>query len=146
MKKITLVGISANPIAQVVVVLCLSLTCVCLDKLGVLIGAWSSPPNNTWVIMTAFILFFAMATSILSLKADHMNRYWTRSIVAFIGLIGLSILFATVLSGLSMDEAGSFRWLFVVMTVGYLVFLVIVRSMRRIVDIVIKQDKHMSDQ
>ncbi|MDX1409977.1 MAG: hypothetical protein R3330_17630, partial [Saprospiraceae bacterium] len=78
-----------------------------------------------------------------SLCADNMNRYWSRSIMCFVGLMALSILTSTVVSGASMDEAGTFRWLFVVLTIGYLVFLVIVRLMKRIVDIAIKQDEKL---
>ena len=79
----------------------------------------------------------------MSLKAASMNKYWSRSIMAFMGLLVVSGLLATVFSGLSIDEAGSFRWLFVVLTFGYLVFLSIVRLMKKIVDIAIEQDDRL---
>ena len=46
-------------------------------------------------------------------------------------------------SGLTIDEAGSFRWLYVVFTMGYIILLAIVRSMRRIVAMAQKQDKRL---
>ena len=103
-------------------------------------GAGTSSQNSAWILLTACILFYALCSSIFSLKAIHPNRYWRDAILSFIGLMIVSALLATVISGQSIDEAGSFRWLFVVLAVGYLVFLSIVRLMKTIVDIAIRQD------
>ena len=132
-----------KPEYQAIIVFLAGLLLALLDKLATAIGLWESASNNAWIIMTAFVLFYALFNSILSLKADSMNRYWSRSIMSFVGLIAVSIGVSTLLSGIGIDEAGSFRWLFLVLTIGYLVFLVIVRLMRRIVEIAIKQDERL---
>jgi len=93
--------------------------------------------------LTASILFYAICSSVLSLRSPDMNRYWRDSILAFVGLTVLSAVAATVISGVGIDEAGSFRWIFVVLAIGFLVFLSIVRVMKRIVDIAIKQDERL---
>ena len=111
-----------------------------LQKLGNITGLIESDKNGAWIIFTSFILFFSIASSLMSLRAENMNKYWGYSIVTFMLILVLSGVFATLYSGLSIDEAGSFRWLFFVMTFGFLVFLSIVRLMKRIVDIAIKQD------
>ena len=106
----------------------------------------ASDPISPWIITTAMVLFFSLFNSILSLKAESMNKYWGRSIIGFMVLLVLSAVIARLFSGLSMDEAGSFRWLFLVLTMGYLIFLAIVRTMKRIVQIAIKQDKRLRNE
>ncbi|MDX1479407.1 MAG: hypothetical protein R3301_16950 [Saprospiraceae bacterium] len=143
MKQLDLQTVFANPVYQAIAVLGVSLVFVLVDKLGGVTGIWETEPRSTWIIMTAFVLFFALFNSVLSLRTKNMNKYWSRSIMCFVGLIAVSVLASTILSGVSMDEAGTFRWLFVVLTIGYLVFLVIVRLMKRIVDIAIRQDEKL---
>jgi hypothetical protein len=45
-----------------------------------------------------------------------------------------------LLSGKHIDEVGSFRWLWFVLTLVYMIFFAIARSMKRVVDIAIEQD------
>ncbi len=103
-------------------------------------GVGTTEKNAPWILMTACLLFYALCCSLLSLRTKHMNLYWRDAIFSFMGLAVASALLATALSGQSMDEAGSFRWLFVVLAIGFLVFLTIVRLIRKIVEIAIKQD------
>ncbi len=135
--------IVATPFIQALLILIVGVLITGLEWLGNVIGLMTSDPNSPWIVFTSFILFFAIANSLMSLKAASMNKYWSRSIIAFAGLLVLSAVMATVFSGLSIDEAGSFRWLFVVLTFGYLVFLSIVRLMKKIVDIAIEQDERL---
>ncbi len=135
--------IVATPFIQALLILIVGVLITGLEKLGNVVGLLTSDPNSPWIVFTSFILFFAIANSLMSLKAASMNKYWSRSIVAFAGLLILSAVMATVFSGLSIDEAGSFRWLFVVLTFGYLVFLSIVRLMKKIVDLAIEQDERL---
>ena len=143
LNKINTELIIANPILQAGLILIVGVVITGFEKLGNVIGLMTSDPNSPWIVFTSFILFFSIANSLMSLKAASMNKYWSRSIMAFMGLLVVSGLLATVFSGLSIDEAGSFRWLFVVLTFGYLVFLSIVRLMKKIVDIAIEQDDRL---
>ena len=131
------------PLAQAGLIFAIALTFALLEWLGKVSGIMNPDPNSPWIIFTSFVLFFSITTSVLSLKSSDMNRYWGRSIIAFAALLVLSGSCAWLLSGLSIDEAGSFRWLFVVLTVGFLVFLSITRLVKRIVDIAIKQDDRL---
>ena len=69
-----------------------------------------------------------------------MSKYWGRSIYSFMGLALGSGLTAYLFSSLTISEAGSYRWIYVVLTVGYLVFLSIVTFMRRIVEFAQKEE------
>jgi uncharacterized membrane protein len=140
MQKISGHDIVRNPVYQAILIFGVALTLAGLEKLANVIGIMDSKPNSPWIVMTAFILFFTIANSILSLRVENLNKYWAVSIISFVAILACSALTATLLSGLSIDEAGSFRWLFMVLTFGYLVFLSIVRLIRRIVEYAIKQD------
>ncbi len=132
--------IAAQPAFQAGIIFIFGALLSLLDLGSNASGVSSSTQNSSWILMTACILFYALCSSIFSLKASQPNRYWRKAIFSFIGLMIASALLATLLSGQSIDEAGSFRWLFVVLAIGYLVFLSIVRLMKTIVDIAIKQD------
>ena len=87
-----------------------------------------------WTIACTFILFFAIFNSLISLMSDNMDRYWTRSILSYVALAGLSGLMAWAFSSMSINEAGSYRWIYIVLTFGYLLFLSMVGFMRKIVE------------
>jgi len=87
-----------------------------------------------WTIAASFVLFFSAMNSVMSIFTKNLDSYWTRSILSFVGLAGISALLAKLFSQMSMDEAGSYKWIFIVLTFGYLIFLFILSALRRIVD------------
>ena len=87
-----------------------------------------------WMTAAAFMLFFAMFNSVFALSTKNITKYFGRSIYSFLGLAVLAGLTAYLTSSLSINEAGSYRWIYIVVTVGYLVFLSMVSMMRTIVD------------
>lgn len=95
-----------------------------------------------WIIAGTSILLFAIFNSVLSLSTKDMNLYWTRSIPTYAALMVLSGTLAYLFSNMSIHEAGTFRWIFMVLTFGYLLFLSMMRFMRKIVDIAQKEDNN----
>ena len=93
-----------------------------------------------WMCAASFLLFFALFNSIFSLSAADTNEYWTKSMIAFAGLALLSGLCAWGFSKLSVNEAGSYKWIFIVVTFGYLVFLSMMGFMKRIVEFAERED------
>lgn len=87
-----------------------------------------------WMCAAAFMLFFAMFNSVFALSSVSINKYWGKSIYSFIGLAGLAGLTAWLTSSLTISEAGSFRWIYIVVTIGYMIFLSMVTMMRTIVE------------
>ena len=96
-----------------------------------------------WVITTSFILCFALVNSVLSISSKSQNRYWLHSILSYVCLLIVGGGIAWLVSGLSIDQAGSYRWILLVFTMGYILFLSIVRAMKKIVTIAQKQDKRL---
>lgn len=138
--KMSIFEKSDNPIYQALMVY--------LGALAVMIGAFlikitglmSIQQKFPWMTAGAFMLFFAMFNSIYALSTKNMMQYWARSIYSYMGLAVVSGLTAYLFSSLSINEAGSFRWIYVVLTIGYLVFLSIMTSVRRIVEFAMKEE------
>lgn len=101
-----------------------------------LFSAAGSAASETfpWLVATSFLLFFAIFNAVCSLTAKSINKYWGRSITAFLILAGLGIVTAWGISGVSIDDAGSYRWLYFVLGVSYLVFLSMLGFMKNIVE------------
>jgi hypothetical protein len=129
-----------NPIIQAVVVIIGVLVMMLIAKLIILAGSSVMGNRVFWIIAGTAILFFALFNSIISLSVADMNQYWTRSTLCYTGLMISSGFFAYVFSSMTISEAGTFRWIFMVLTFGYLLFLSVMRFMRKIVQIAQKED------
>ena len=133
MEKDSLLEKLKSPVRQAVIIL------FCVFVFNILIYLMSTvgaefEQRMPWTIACTFILFFAIFNSILSLMTDNMDRYWTRSILSYVGLAAASGLMAWAFSSLTINEAGSYRWIYIVLTFGYLLFLSMIGFMRKIVE------------
>lgn len=93
-----------------------------------------------WMCAASFMLFFAVFNAVFSVTSKNLIKYWGRSIYAFMGLALGAGLLAWAFSGLTIYEAGSYMWIYVVVTFGYLVFLSMVTFMRKVVDFAQKEE------
>ncbi len=107
------------------------------------LGLADTDEGTPWLVACSMTFFFAIGNSILSLAVDDQNTYWWQSILSFVLLVVLGGMLAYLISGTSIDEAGSYRWLYVVFTFGHILFLAIVRTMKRIVTMAKKQDSRL---
>ena len=87
-----------------------------------------------WMTAASMMLCFAVFNSVSSLVSANMVKYWGRSVYAFMGLAASNGLMAWAISGLTIAQAGSYRWIYVVVTIGYLMFLGMMAFMRSIVE------------
>lgn len=103
-------------------------------------GVVDADPLFAWSIGSALMLFFALMNSLLSLKAESFVKYWGASIYSYLGLgLGTSMA-AWGFSGISLNDAGSYRWIYIVVTVGFIVFLTMVNLMKIIVRFAEKEE------
>ncbi|MFK8161632.1 MAG: hypothetical protein AB8H12_04135 [Lewinella sp.] len=93
-----------------------------------------------WLCAASFLLFFALFNAIMSATSKNLMKYWGRSIYSFAGLAVGSGLLAWGFSGLSIGQAGSYKWIFFVVTFGYLVFLSMIAFMKQIVEFAQKEE------
>ena len=123
-----------NPVLLAGLIFGAHLVVVLISKLIGLTGLVEVGPRFPWLSAASFLLFYAVFNSIFSLSSNNANWYWPRSVFSFVGLAIANGLLAWLLSSLSINEAGSYRWIFLVVSVGYLVFMSIMGFMKRIVD------------
>ena len=132
-----------SPLKQLGGILVIS---VLISLIGKLLGLDTEDSLGSvfpWTISATFLLFYVIFNSALSFSYNNQNKYWLLSILCFIGLIGIGGYISYMLSGLSIYEAKSMKTIYIIFTIGYVVLLVIVRSMRNILQIVLKQDKRL---
>lgn len=100
-------------------------------------------PRLFWEVAATGLLFYAVMNSVLSIAFEDQNFYWLYSIIGFAGLLVSCGGLAFLCSGITIDEAGSFRWIFLVFTMGYIILLAIVRTMKKIITIAQREDKRL---
>ncbi len=129
-----------DPVLQASAVYVAALFLTLLGKFVELIGLIDVTERFPWLCSASFMLLFAIFNSILSLSSKDMNKYWGRSMMCFMGLAVISGLTAYLISGININDAGSYRWIYIVVTVGYLVFMSIMGFMKRIVEFAEKEE------
>lgn len=90
-------------------------------------------PLFPWLVATSMLLLFAVSCSLLSLRADTFAKYWGLSVYSYVGLAFMNGTAARFVSGIPIAEAGTYKWIFIVVTIGFLVFLSLVNAVRGIV-------------
>ncbi len=131
-----------DPIMQAAFVLSLIIGVTIIGKLINTIGIMTISDQFPWTTATSFLLFFAIFNSVISLASKDLNKYWGRSMLSFVFLAAISAGVAYFFSALSIEEIGPYKWIYFVLTFGYLVFLSILGFMKRIVDFAEKEDWH----
>jgi hypothetical protein len=132
-----------SPFRQMVVILALMIV---VELLIFLFNHNSSSPiliRNYYTTALVFVFLYSIFNPILSLSTLDQNKYWMHSIISFVVICIVGISLAYLLSGQSIDEAGPFRWMYIVFSFGYLIFLGILRAMKKIVLLAQKQDKRL---
>jgi len=129
-----------NPIIQAAVMLGGSIVITLLAKAMAAVGIVDISDRFPWMSAAAFMLCFSVFNSVFSLSAPNTMKYWGKSIYCFMGLALSSGLFAWLVSSLSIGEAGSYKWIYFVVTIGYLVFLSMMGFMKNIVDFAQRED------
>ncbi len=99
-------------------------------------------PRYPWLIAASFLWLYAIFNSIFSLSANSINAYWGRAIPAY-GLLALfNGLLAWGFSSLSIGHAGSYRWIYFVLTFSYFLLLSIMAAVKRLVEFAEREEWH----
>ncbi|NNE29128.1 MAG: hypothetical protein HKN16_05805 [Saprospiraceae bacterium] len=128
-----------HPGIQATIVFIAGLVVTLMAKLIHYAGILEVSDRFPWMSAASFLLFFSVFNSIFSLSAPDLNKYWTKSMLSFGALVLMSGLVAWGISSMDINEAGSYRWIFMVLTFGYLVFLSILGFLKRIVEFAEKE-------
>ncbi len=129
-----------NPVYQAMVALAGIVVFILISKVVSFSGLLDVPERFPWLTAASFILLFSLFNSVFSLATDNMVKYWGKSIYCFLGVAIGSGLVAYLFSSIPISEAGSYRWIYFVLTIGYLVFLSMMATIRRIVEFAQKEE------
>lgn len=132
-----------RPIYQAAVVLAIIAVVCGIAKIAMMIGIFSPKIYFPYVVSFSFLLFYALGNCLLSFAHDNQTQYWTESILSYVGLAAAGAGISYLMSGLTISEAASFKWIFFVFTFGYVVLLTIMRSMRKIVKFAQREDSRL---
>ncbi len=102
--------------------------------------------RSPWTLAIAFILLYMLYNVIIGLISDRMARYWLYSLMAFMLLMLLSAFTAGWVSGVGMDEAGTYRWLFFIFCPVYLLFIGMISAIKKIVELAKDDDNRYDNQ
>lgn len=102
---------------------------------GGLLSLTGGEDDGRWGYQSAAtaLMLYGVGNALMSLGAENVGKYWSISFVSYAALAAVAIVVARLYSGYWIGEAGSYRWIFMVLTFGYLVLLSIVSLMRGIV-------------
>jgi len=98
------------------------------------------PERFAYMAAGATIMMFSIFNSILSVSAKNSMEYWGQSMTSYFALLVICTLIAWGVSGETIWEAGSFAWIFQVVTIGYLVFISLMNVMKNIVNFAMKEE------
>ncbi|MDX2280277.1 MAG: hypothetical protein NW218_11890 [Saprospiraceae bacterium] len=129
-----------KPIVQAGLVFTLGILLMVCAWILTVTNLFLQDPLFPWSISSAFLLLFALFNSLLSLRADNFAKYWGNSVYSYLALAFSSGLAAWLFSGIDLRDAGTYRWIYLVVTFGFLVFLSMVNFMKRIVNFAEKEE------
>lgn len=131
---------SIDPVLQAAVALVGVVVFTIVAKIIHAIGLMEVPERFPWMSAAAFMLLFAVFNSVFSLSSEDMLKYWGRSVYSFLGLAAAAGGVAYLFSSLSIGQAGSYKWIYVVVSIGYMVFLSMMATMRKVVEFAQKEE------
>lgn len=99
--------------------------------------------NTPWIIATSLLFVYMVFNSLFALNVEDNNTYYFHSILGFVSILIIGFFLSWLTSGVAIDEAGAFRWIFVVFTFVYIIFLLIIRSIKKIVKMAQREDHRM---
>lgn len=125
----------SHPLIQVLLVFILFLVSNLIFKF------FTAEPNFPWTLAIAFQLLFIIYNIILGLINKPKKWYWMYSLAGFVILMFVNSFMAKSLSGLSMDQAGTYRWIYFVLLPVFFLFIGITTLIRKIVALAEQEDR-----
>lgn len=139
-----LVTIFEKPLYQAGLVASMILVFTLVDKMMPHANNLLEVNAGTWIVATAMMLCFVILNSLIALRIESIVPYWSKSVMLYLGLLAFSYGWCFLLSGKHIDDVGSIRWLWFVLTLVYMVFFAIARTMKGIIDIADKEEETRS--
>jgi hypothetical protein len=99
-----------------------------------------------WFSGASMVLLYVFASTMNYLRANDTKIYYQRANMGFIALAVVSGFVAYFVSGLSLNEAGFYSRIYIVLTFGFLLLMSMMRFMRYIMGVAEKEDHQIQKQ
>jgi hypothetical protein len=129
-----------SPVFQAAVIFAAGLAFMSIGWLLSISGIFVVDRLFAWSVAAAFALLFAIFNSLISIRVTHSGKYWGASVYSYMALALGSGTAAWLFTGVPIREASTYRWIFIVVTFGFLVFLSMVNFMKKIVQFAEKEE------
>ena len=114
-----------------------------LGKLVAGLGLVEWDALTPWIISGSLMLCYTLLNIMIGLMSKvKATIYYGKSIIGFLGLAAGAAVVAKTFSSLSLGEAGSMWWIYVVITIGYLIFMGMMLAMKTIVRFAQNEDEN----
>jgi hypothetical protein len=143
MKQMSLYNREVNPFIQAAIAVVIQALALVVVKLVGKSGDGVDDPVLYWEVVFTILLTYMLFNAMLSFPYKMRGQYFMRSLISFVIVAVTGGLLANFFSGITMDEAGSFRWLYLLLTFCYLVFLSIANAIWKIIEMAKKQDSRL---
>jgi hypothetical protein len=140
-QKSSLINYLESPMYQAGLVLCFILVLSLIDKVIPNSADFIVPKAGSWTVSTAMLLAYVFLNTIILFRIKEAAIYWGKSVFFYVLLLIITYGWCYLLSGMHIDDVGTIRWLWIVLTLVYTVFFAIAFTIRGIVSLADDEEK-----
>jgi len=96
-----------------------------------------------WMIGTSCLLLYAMINNGMSMFAEDYKKYLIHSIYSFMLIMITVIATATLLSGLSVSEAGGYRMILMIILMANFTFIAMIVTVKSVLAYIAETDEKL---
>ena len=96
-----------------------------------------------WMIGTSCLLLYSIINNGMSLFVEDYKKYLVHSIYGFMFIMIIVIALATLLSGLSVYEAGGYRMILTIILIANFIFIAMIITIKGFLTIIAEKDKKL---
>jgi hypothetical protein len=130
----------ANPFVQVSFIFVLFLL---VNWMSDIAGSETKMP---WTLAIAFQLLYIIYSIIIGLLNTSNFRYWLFAVAGYVILMFINSFVAGKISGITMDEAGTYRWIYFILIPVFLLFIVMANLIKKIVSLAEQDDRRFDNK
>lgn len=96
-----------------------------------------------WMTGTSCLLLYSIINNGMSMFTEDYKKYLVHSIYGFMFMMILVIALATLLSGLSVYEAGGYRLILTISVIANFIFIAMIITIKGFLTIIAEKDKKL---
>ncbi len=139
-EKSGLITFFESPFYQAGLVLCFIIVLSLIDNVLPHHSKIIDPKAGPWMVSTAMMLCYVFLNTVFLFRINHVVSYWIKSVLCYVILLILAYGWCYLLTGMHIDDVGSFRWLWIVLTLVYTIFFAIAYTIRGIIAIADREE------